>query len=116
MRMLSNILTKLDILFIYLHIFVKGTRFSEPYLNGVFTDPSHLILCFILSFLDKYDIISIKMFINIFQEFGFNRMNTNEALPSPVGQRLPGYAEFTQVGVRQFPPDRKWALGLQVSF
>ncbi|GAA0146990.1 non-receptor serine/threonine protein kinase [Lithospermum erythrorhizon] len=46
-------------------------------------------------------------------ELGFNRTNASESMPSPTGQCLPGYPDYTQTGVRQFPVERKWALGLQ---
>ncbi|KAL0381012.1 UNVERIFIED_CONTAM: SNF1-related protein kinase catalytic subunit alpha KIN10 [Sesamum angustifolium] len=47
------------------------------------------------------------------EEFGYNRMNPSETVASPVGQRLPGAIDYQQFGGRQFPVDRKWALGLQ---
>ncbi|GAA0143219.1 non-receptor serine/threonine protein kinase [Lithospermum erythrorhizon] len=43
---------------------------------------------------------------------GLNNMNS-ESLQSPTGQRLPGYADFLQVGAPQSTVERKWALGLQ---
>ncbi|KAA8530399.1 hypothetical protein F0562_005108 [Nyssa sinensis] len=47
-------------------------------------------------------------------EYGYNRMNLNEAAASPVGQRLSGYMDYQGIGSRpQFPVERKWALGLQ---
>ncbi|GFP91758.1 snf1-related protein kinase catalytic subunit alpha kin10 [Phtheirospermum japonicum] len=46
-------------------------------------------------------------------ELGFNRMNPSEAVPSPAGQRFAGVVDYQQLGGRQFPVDRKWALGLQ---
>ncbi|KAL0377566.1 UNVERIFIED_CONTAM: SNF1-related protein kinase catalytic subunit alpha KIN10 [Sesamum radiatum] len=45
-------------------------------------------------------------------EFGYNR-NMSETVASPVGQRFPGVIDYQQFGGRQFPADRKWALGLQ---
>ncbi|KAM7516751.1 hypothetical protein LguiA_006334 [Lonicera macranthoides] len=48
---------------------------------------------------------------------GFNRINSNDAADSIVGQRLPGYTDYQGMGARpQFPVERKWALGLQVKF
>ncbi|KAM7520700.1 hypothetical protein LguiB_019662 [Lonicera macranthoides] len=45
---------------------------------------------------------------------GFNRINSNDAAGSIVGQRLPGYTDYQGMGARpQFPVERKWALGLQ---
>lgn len=45
---------------------------------------------------------------------GLNHMNSNEAVPSIVGQRLPGFMDYQGMGARpQFPVERKWALGLQ---
>ncbi|EYU44141.1 hypothetical protein ABFS82_08G026200 [Erythranthe guttata] len=46
-------------------------------------------------------------------DFGYNRMNPSEGISSPVGQRFPGVVDYQQYGGRQFPVDRKWALGLQ---
>ncbi|CAK9162949.1 unnamed protein product [Ilex paraguariensis] len=47
-------------------------------------------------------------------EYGVNSMSSNEALASPVAQRLPGYMDYQVMGSRpQFPVERKWALGLQ---
>lgn len=43
-------------------------------------------------------------------ETGFNQMQSNEAVASP---RIPGIMDYQQIGLRQFPYDRKWALGLQ---
>ncbi|KAL0350851.1 UNVERIFIED_CONTAM: SNF1-related protein kinase catalytic subunit alpha KIN10 [Sesamum radiatum] len=37
----------------------------------------------------------------------------SETIASPVGQRFPGVIDYQQFGGRQFPADRKWALGLQ---
>lgn len=37
-------------------------------------------------------------------------MQSNEAVASP---RIPGIMDYQQIGLRQFPYDRKWALGLQ---
>lgn len=48
------------------------------------------------------------------QEYGYHQINSSEAVASPVGQHLPGIMDFQQVGARQFPVERKWALGLQV--
>lgn len=48
------------------------------------------------------------------QEYGYNRINSNETTASPVGQRFPGIMDYQQAGARQFPIERKWALGLQV--
>ncbi|XP_070024307.1 SNF1-related protein kinase catalytic subunit alpha KIN10-like isoform X2 [Nicotiana sylvestris] len=48
-----------------------------------------------------------------FVEYGYNRNNSNEAVTSPVGQRFPGIMDYQQAGARQFPIERKWALGLQ---
>ncbi|XP_073273022.1 SNF1-related protein kinase catalytic subunit alpha KIN10-like [Primulina huaijiensis] len=45
-------------------------------------------------------------------EFGNNRMNPSDMVPSPVGQRLSGI-DYQQLGGRQFPADKRWALGLQ---
>ncbi|XP_019242353.1 PREDICTED: SNF1-related protein kinase catalytic subunit alpha KIN10-like [Nicotiana attenuata] len=46
-------------------------------------------------------------------EYGYHQINSSEAVASPVGQHLPGIMDFQQVGARQFPVERKWALGLQ---
>ncbi|KAK6796889.1 hypothetical protein RDI58_004590 [Solanum bulbocastanum] len=46
-------------------------------------------------------------------EYGYNRINSNETAASPVGQRFPGIMDYQQAGARQFPIERKWALGLQ---
>ncbi|XP_073139399.1 SNF1-related protein kinase catalytic subunit alpha KIN10-like isoform X2 [Henckelia pumila] len=45
-------------------------------------------------------------------EFGSSRMNPTDMVPSPVGQRLSGI-DYQQLGGRQFPADKRWALGLQ---
>ncbi|XP_075501241.1 SNF1-related protein kinase catalytic subunit alpha KIN10-like [Primulina tabacum] len=45
-------------------------------------------------------------------EFGNNRMNPSDTVPSPLGQRLSGI-DYQQLGGRQFPADKRWALGLQ---
>ncbi|KAG2714203.1 hypothetical protein I3843_03G018300 [Carya illinoinensis] len=45
---------------------------------------------------------------------GFNRMHQNEVAASAVGHHLPGYMEYQGMGMsKQFPVERKWALGLQ---
>ncbi|KAL2528650.1 SNF1-related protein kinase catalytic subunit alpha KIN10 [Forsythia ovata] len=46
-------------------------------------------------------------------EFGSNNMNSSENVASPLGQRAPGAIDYQQFGGRQFPVERKWALGLQ---
>ncbi|KAL8038580.1 hypothetical protein ABFS82_11G121600 [Erythranthe guttata] len=47
-------------------------------------------------------------------EFDYsNSMNQSQSVASPVGQRTPGAVDYQQFGVRQFPVDKKWALGLQ---
>lgn len=43
-------------------------------------------------------------------------MNPSETVASPVAPRSPGAIDYQQFGGRQFPADRKWALGLQVSW
>ncbi|XP_042011164.1 SNF1-related protein kinase catalytic subunit alpha KIN10-like isoform X1 [Salvia splendens] len=45
-------------------------------------------------------------------EFGYDH-NPSEPVASPVRERLPGVNDHQQFGARQFPTDRKWALGLQ---
>ncbi|CAI9109755.1 OLC1v1009636C1 [Oldenlandia corymbosa var. corymbosa] len=42
-----------------------------------------------------------------------NNMQQNEVVPSSIGQRVPGMVDSPQTYLRQFPFDRKWALGLQ---
>ncbi|XP_020218617.1 SNF1-related protein kinase catalytic subunit alpha KIN10 [Cajanus cajan] len=45
---------------------------------------------------------------------GFNQMLPSEVASSVVGHRFPGYMDYPGVGSRrQFPVERKWALGLQ---
>ncbi|KAG6420943.1 hypothetical protein SASPL_117489 [Salvia splendens] len=46
-------------------------------------------------------------------EHGYNSTNPSESVASPVGQRSPGAIDYQQFGGRQFPSERKWALGLQ---
>ncbi|XP_042043596.1 SNF1-related protein kinase catalytic subunit alpha KIN10-like [Salvia splendens] len=46
-------------------------------------------------------------------ELGYNSTNPIETVASPVGQRSPGAINYQQLGERQFPSERKWALGLQ---
>lgn len=46
-------------------------------------------------------------------EVGIDHAQPNEAVVSPVGHRLPGIPDYQQIGIRQVPVDRKWALGLQ---
>lgn len=43
-------------------------------------------------------------------------MNPGETVASPVGPRSPGAIDYQQFGGRQYSVDRKWALGLQVSW
>lgn len=43
-------------------------------------------------------------------------MHPSEAASLPTGHRLPGYMDYQGIGLRQFPLERKWALGLQVEF
>lgn len=44
-------------------------------------------------------------------------MHQNEATPTALGHRLQGYMDYQGISVKpQFPVERKWALGLQVSF
>lgn len=44
-------------------------------------------------------------------------MQQSEPVASPVGHRLPGFADYQGIGLRQqLPVERKWALGLQVKF
>ncbi|XP_075493127.1 SNF1-related protein kinase catalytic subunit alpha KIN10-like isoform X1 [Primulina tabacum] len=47
-----------------------------------------------------------------FLEFGNDRMNPSDTVSSPAGQRLSGI-DYQQLGGRQFPADKRWALGLQ---
>ncbi|XP_051115096.1 SNF1-related protein kinase catalytic subunit alpha KIN10-like [Andrographis paniculata] len=42
-------------------------------------------------------------------EYGYNRMNPNETIASPVGRAI----DYPQFGGSRYPVDRKWALGLQ---
>ncbi|KAL7094703.1 hypothetical protein ACP275_11G120100 [Erythranthe tilingii] len=42
-----------------------------------------------------------------------NSMNQSQPVASPIGQRTPGAVDYQQFGMRQFPVDKKWALGLQ---
>lgn len=52
----------------------------------------------------------------LLQEYGFNQMNSNDFVAFPSGQRFPGTMDYQPVGARQFLVERKWALGLQVSW
>ncbi|KAI5665675.1 hypothetical protein M9H77_15528 [Catharanthus roseus] len=46
-------------------------------------------------------------------EVGVDHIQPSEAVAPLGAQRLPGIADCAQIGLRQFPVDRKWALGLQ---
>ena len=58
---------------------------------------------------------NIVLHFFICKDNSVNRMHPNEVTSPASGNRNHGFVDYQGIGLQQqFPPERKWALGLQV--